>query len=125
MGAEGEWNWDLLFWPLSALIFPGPPAPYNADAGTGPAPFPSGKGGRLRPDRQIACFDFLYFVGSGRENDEWEYRWCPAWRFVGQHLRFEEGVVELAKGYVARAFGVSEEDGLPPVSSALSLLFPV
>lgn len=63
----------------------------------------------------MACFDFLYYVSTGLKRHEFENRWSPAWNIVGTHLGFTDGVLDLARGYVGRAFGILSEE-LPPVS---------
>lgn len=81
------------------------------------ATFASPSGSTLPPDEHLACFDFLYFMGAAKEDYEWSRAWSPAWREVGTHLRFTEGVVRLGRGYVARALGVEGDEEIPPVST--------
>lgn len=114
---ERPWDWMLLFTPLSALIFT-PTIPEYKDAGKGKALFPSASGVDLPPDEHLSCFDLLYFVWSGKGDDEWAQPWSPAWRTVGQHLRFTEEINDMVKGYLRRTFELPAYDtDLPPVSS--------
>ena len=76
----------------------------------------------LPPDRQLACFDFLYYVSSGIERLEMEQRWSPVWSRIGQHMRWSTELVELSDAYIRRAFGLPEAsvegkplEALPPV----------
>ncbi|KAJ3513915.1 hypothetical protein NLJ89_g2685 [Agrocybe chaxingu] len=81
-----------------------------------PSSFPlmqaSPLGKKLPPDEQLACFDFLYYVTSSREEYEWRFSWSPAWRMVATHLRFTGELMSMAEGYLRRAFQVP--DRIPP-----------
>ena len=68
----------------------------------------------LMPDEQLACFDMLYFATVSERLSEWQDPWSPMWRFVGQHIRFSDKVMTLAKKYLVKAFNV-EEESIPPV----------
>lgn len=94
-----SWDWYLLFNPLSSLVYPRPEPPSSK---VKEASFPSEQGHRLPPDEQLSCFDLMYFVSSGKDDFEWNDAWCPAWRFVGRHIRFQESLVDVATGYVQR-----------------------
>ena len=82
---------------------------------------PSPLGHRLPPDEQLTCFDHLYFITSSDKLLEWEASWSPAWNSVGTHVRFNDKLVEIAKGYLLRAFNLSEGE-IPPVSLFVFLL---
>uniref|UniRef100_A0A0W0FVA7 Uncharacterized protein n=1 Tax=Moniliophthora roreri TaxID=221103 RepID=A0A0W0FVA7_MONRR len=76
----------------------------------------SPRGKQVAPDEHLACLDIAYFMTSGPQDFEWGDAWAPAWRFVGKHLRFRQGIEEVAKGYLRRALNLSAEDGddIPP-----------
>ncbi|KAK0462618.1 uncharacterized protein EV420DRAFT_1199247 [Desarmillaria tabescens] len=103
---EGHTN----FWNLASLIYPVQPAFQDQ---TFPLLKASAKGEREPPDRHLACFDTLYYVGSGAETFEWNHPWSPAWRTVGKHLRFSEHMERLGKEYASKVFDVAP-DQLPP-----------
>jgi hypothetical protein len=115
-GKDGEWDWDLLFWPLADLIspLPGYTLPDNL-----PPPFPSSRGTSIPPDTQLACFDDLYFVTASQIDFEWEQQWSPAWRFVGRHLRFAKPMQQIAETYLRKAFAVQPLEPLPPVRKCI------
>jgi hypothetical protein len=76
---------------------------------------PSPLGHRLPPDEHLSCFDHLYFTTSSDRLFEWEAPWSPAWNLIGKHVRFNNELVEITKGYLSRAFNLSEGE-IPPVS---------
>ena len=76
---------------------------------------PSPLGHRLPPDEHLACFDHLYYTTSSNRLFEWEAPWSPVWNLIGKHVRFNNELVEIAKGYLSRAFNVGEGE-IPPVS---------
>ena len=76
---------------------------------------PSPLGHSLPPDEHLSCFDHLYFTTSSDKLFEWEVPWSPAWNLVGKHVRFNDDLVEITKGYLSRAFNLSEGE-IPPVS---------
>lgn len=76
---------------------------------------PSPLGHRLPPDEQLSCFDHLYFLTSSDRLFEWEASWSPAWTLIGTHVRFNDELVEIAKGYLSRAFNSNTAE-IPPVS---------
>lgn len=76
---------------------------------------PSLLGHSLPPDDHLACFDHLYFTTSSNKLYEWEAPWSPAWNLVGKHVRFTNELVEITKGYLSRAFNMSEGE-IPSVS---------
>ncbi|KAG2140412.1 hypothetical protein BD769DRAFT_1626303 [Suillus cothurnatus] len=59
----------------------------------------------LPPDDHLLCFDLLYFV-SARHTWEWELDYSPAWRFVGQHMRWTAKIESLADEYARRCHEV-------------------
>ena len=75
---------------------------------------PSPLGHRLPPDEQLSCFDFLYYTTSSNKLYEWESSWSPPWNSVGTHIRFTDRLVDITKGYLSRAFNVTEGE-IPPV----------
>ena len=72
-------------------------------------------GHSLPPDEHLSCFDHLYFTTSSDKLFEWEAPWSPAWNLIGKHVRFNNEIVEIVKGYLSRAFNLSEGE-IPPVS---------
>ncbi|KAL1746914.1 hypothetical protein HDZ31DRAFT_80849 [Schizophyllum fasciatum] len=70
------------------------------------------------PDKHIACFDYLYYASSGGEYLDWDegLSW-PAWRVVGQHLRFAPKVMELARGHIRNALDLPVDAEIPPFIS--------
>ncbi|KAJ7648342.1 hypothetical protein DFH06DRAFT_1095762 [Mycena polygramma] len=67
----------------------------------------------LPPDEHLMCFDNLYWL-SNVEPHEMEHDYSPAWRLVGQYLRWNPRVEDLAQQYVRRAFGLTAADAIPP-----------
>ncbi len=47
---------------------------------------------------------------------ELEYEYGPAWREIGKHLHWTEGIESLAAQYVNRALGLPVGHSPPPVS---------
>ena len=76
---------------------------------------PSPLGHRLPPDEHLSCFDHLYFTTSSDKLFEWEMPWSPAWNLIGKHVHFNDELVEITKGYLSRAFNLTEGE-IPPVS---------
>lgn len=70
----------------------------------------------LPPDEQLLCFDYLYFVGTSM-GLEYEYDFSPAWRRVGQFMRWEPRLEALGDVYVRRAIGVPDGEPTPPYIS--------
>ncbi|KAF8994270.1 hypothetical protein BDQ17DRAFT_1251953, partial [Cyathus striatus] len=96
-----------IFSELAALIYPERPSLNPLSL---PLMFPSPMDSKLSPDQHLACFDFLYYVTSGRSL-EWEYPWSPAWNIIGKNLPFTEQVVTMGKNYLRMVF---EVDSIPP-----------
>jgi hypothetical protein len=100
----------IVFSKLVPYIFPHNPLRGHFDFMS-----PSPLGHRLPPDEQLSCFDHLYFLTSSDRLFEWEASWSPAWNLIGTHIRFNDELVEIAKGYLSRAFN-SNAGEIPPVS---------
>ncbi len=100
-------------WGISSLIFPDPEGVSKHAHTEWPLLRASPEGVGVSPDVQMACFDTLYYMGTGAEVFDWDYEWGPAWRVVGKHLRFSDKVQRLAREYVGKALGVSSDE---PVS---------
>lgn len=102
----------LVFGKLVRYIYPKNPLPppngYYALMDKSPL------GHELLPDKQLTCYDFLYYATSSPEIFEWRFSWSPAWLQVGMHMHFTDILVDIVKGYLARVFGTSKDD-LPPV----------
>jgi len=107
----------LVFSKLVRYIYPKRPLPPPNGRYTLMEKSPMGE--ELLPDKHMTCFDFLYYATSSPETFEWKFSWAPAWTMVGKHMHFTDRMVELASGYLARAFGAFP-DRLPPVSSNIS-----
>ena len=76
---------------------------------------PSPLGHRLPPDEHLSCFDHLYFTTSSDRLFEWEAPWSPAWNLIGKHVRFNDELIEITKGYLSKVFNITEGE-IPPVS---------
>ncbi|KAF9022059.1 hypothetical protein BDZ89DRAFT_956960 [Hymenopellis radicata] len=100
-------------WPISSLIFPDPQGVSKHADTKWTLLKASPNGAELSPDVHLACFDTLYFMGTGVDQYDWWHQWGPQWRVVGKHLRFSEKMLALAREYVGKALGVSSYD-LPP-----------
>ena len=68
------------------------------------------------PDKHLACFDYLYFASTSGEYLDWDegLSW-PAWRMVGQHLRFTPQVMDMARDHLRVAMELSAFSEIPPV----------
>ena len=100
-------------YPVMEMIYPIDPTENPGDRFIMAA---SPLGARLGPDTHMACFDFLYFATTGSEKYEWPKPWSPVWRFIGRHLKFTDALTKLSTAYVRRAFNVTIDEELPPVS---------
>ncbi|KAF8647058.1 hypothetical protein AX16_006893 [Volvariella volvacea WC 439] len=108
----------LRFSDVAALIYPHDPShvlPDEEDEENEEFPLMtiSALGEAGGPEKTLACFDFMYYVSSSREEYEWKRGWSPAWRFVGKYARFNDKLLDLARGYLARLFGTAESN-IPP-----------
>ena len=98
------------FWSLASITFPTGRAAANLPA---QARFPSRQSGQTQlPDEQMACFDFLYYVGEV-QNFEFNYEWSPAWRFAGTHAHWTSRMVSLAEEALRSVFGINEQEEIP------------
>jgi hypothetical protein len=100
------------FWSLATLGFP---QARSDNLGLPNHPSPRHKVS-LPPDDQLLCFDFLYFLGAQRPW-EWEWDFSPAWRFVGQHMRWNASIERLADAHARRAMNVPVDEPTPPYIS--------
>ncbi|KAJ2914442.1 hypothetical protein MD484_g5969, partial [Candolleomyces efflorescens] len=71
--------------------------------------------GVVRPDERLACFDMLFYTSTGLREFEFEERWSPVWNNVGRHFRFQRDLVDHAKVYILKAFGIEEGGDVPPM----------
>ncbi|KAF9245804.1 hypothetical protein BU15DRAFT_40619 [Melanogaster broomeanus] len=100
------------FWSLATLAFP----ETRADALL-QAPYPSPNHQvSLPPDDQLLCYDYLYYIGAQRAW-EWELDYSPAWRFVGQYMRWNPSIEKLADEHVRRAMYIPDDEPTPPFIS--------
>ena len=99
---------------LAALVYPRDPM---LNVGSLTALAPSQAGHASVPENHLACFDTLYYATSGTRRFEWEYTWSPAWRTIGRHLGFTVEVKDIARSYLADAFGIGGRAmaDIPPV----------
>ncbi|KAF8913684.1 hypothetical protein CPB85DRAFT_1433872 [Mucidula mucida] len=77
-------------WGISSLIFPDPEGVSKHAHTEWPLLRASPEGVGVSPDVQMACFDTLYYMGTGAEVFDWDY--------------------ELAREYVGKALGVSSDE---------------
>ncbi|KAG1802972.1 uncharacterized protein HD556DRAFT_1490165 [Suillus plorans] len=70
----------------------------------------------LPPDDHVLCFDLLYYV-SAHHTWEWELDYSPAWRFVGQHMRWTASMEKIADAHARRAMNVPVTQPTPPYIS--------
>ncbi|KAG2113799.1 uncharacterized protein F5147DRAFT_770445 [Suillus discolor] len=64
-------------------------------------------------DDRVLCFDFLYYI-SAHHTLEWELDYSPAWRFVGQHMRWTASMDKFADPHARRAMNVPVTEPTPP-----------
>ncbi|KAG1813810.1 hypothetical protein EV424DRAFT_1541668 [Suillus variegatus] len=67
------------------------------------------------PDDHVLRFDFLHYI-SAHHTGEWESDYSPAWRFVGQHMRWTASMEKIADAYARRAMNVPASEQTPLVS---------
>ncbi|KAJ7922906.1 hypothetical protein B0H13DRAFT_1982257 [Mycena leptocephala] len=99
------------FWSLASLAFP---AAREANL-VPPLPSPQHRMS-LEPDDQLLCFDFLYYVAA-QEPFEIGLDYSPAWRYVGQYMRWTAALEQLADTYVRQALRIDAHDPIPPFIS--------
>lgn len=96
------------FWSLAALAFP------EARTANLVPPLPSPQHHRsLPPDEQVLCFDILYYVAA-HEPFEIGLDYSPAWRYVGQHMRWTAALEKLADEYIRDSLRLGTHDPIPP-----------
>ncbi|KAG1743338.1 uncharacterized protein EDB91DRAFT_1275488 [Suillus paluster] len=100
------------FWSLATLGFPEARS-NNLQSTNHPSPQHQVS---LPPDDQVLCFDYLYYVGA-HHTWEWELDYSPAWRFVGQHMRWTASIERLADAHARRAMKVPVDEPTPPYIS--------
>ncbi|KAL0951547.1 hypothetical protein HGRIS_008230 [Hohenbuehelia grisea] len=96
------------FWNLATLAFP---ETRKANLVT-PLPSPLHQVS-LPPDEQMLCYDYLYYV-CAHEPYEWDKDYSPAWRYVGQHMRWTKPLEDLAEMYVRETLAVPPGEVTPP-----------
>ncbi|EKM84096.1 hypothetical protein AGABI1DRAFT_67300 [Agaricus bisporus var. burnettii JB137-S8] len=70
----------------------------------------------LPPDEHLLCFDYLYYV-CAHQPFEFEFDYSPAWRYVGQHMRWTTRLRAIGDSYVRAAFQTPDESTTPPYIS--------
>ncbi|KAG0699739.1 hypothetical protein DFH29DRAFT_854523 [Suillus ampliporus] len=100
------------FWSLATLGFP---EARSKSLGSTNHPSPQHQVS-LPPDDHVLCYDFLYYVGA-QHPWEWEWDYSPAWRFVGQHMRWNASIERLADAHARRAMNVPLDEPTPPYIS--------
>ncbi|KAJ6520070.1 hypothetical protein C8R45DRAFT_805951 [Mycena sanguinolenta] len=98
------------FWALASLAFP-----FRRKQSLVP-PLPTKKNVSLPPDEHMLCYDFLYYVAAD-QSDEIELDYSPAWRFVGQHMRWTPRLERLSDDYIRRTLNVRWNEPIPPFIS--------
>lgn len=71
-------------------------------------------------DPKVACIDSLFYATE--QTDRWTSfselkNGAGPWSKVGRHMRFQPKLLEIAEGYLKRAFGVPQTHVAPDVSS--------
>lgn len=89
----------------------------------------------LPPDEQLLCYDYLYYVCAHQVNYlfvygysgayvhqpfEFEFEYSPAWRSVGQYLRWTPQLEAIAEAYVRTTLRAPEGSPVPPVSDVFT-----
>ena len=85
---------------------------------------------KLPPDDQVFCLDYLYYVCSNQvrlppltpdtiliviKPFEFDYDHSPAWRFVGQYMRWSPKLQSLIDEYIRTTLHIEPEQPIPPV----------
>ncbi|KAJ7623687.1 hypothetical protein FB45DRAFT_797959 [Roridomyces roridus] len=96
------------FWSLAALAFEDT-RPANVDLSPEPGPIQQSI---YWPDERLLCFDNMYFICA---HQAWEFdkQYSPAWRFVGQYMRFSSEMQDIADECIRKALGVEEHEEIP------------
>jgi hypothetical protein len=73
-----------------------------------------------KPEDHLACFDFPYYLVEQSHRfemvlDEWG-QGQGVWNRVGKHMRFEQGLVDLAQDLLRFTLRLKENEKIPPVS---------
>jgi len=66
----------------------------------------------LPPDEQLLCYDYLYYV-CAQQPFEFNFDYSPAWRFVGQYMRWSPQLESLINQYARRTIGVPDDEPTP------------
>ncbi|KIY44583.1 hypothetical protein FISHEDRAFT_51260 [Fistulina hepatica ATCC 64428] len=108
-----------MFWPLVQLSWPRDDNTRNLVAERNAVWFPTDSGERTIPDLHVACFDYLFYVtaSAGIYDFEWYHELSPAWRYVGQHIRFSQLSKDRASAYTRKALDLEKSNSLPPYIS--------
>lgn len=76
--------------------------------------FTSSKTGHtFKPDTQVTCFDYLYFVSTSHIF-EWEQQYSSAWNIVGKYARWSDKIRGLARESIALTLGMNKRDVMRP-----------
>ncbi|KAJ6580635.1 hypothetical protein B0H19DRAFT_1250947 [Mycena capillaripes] len=67
----------------------------------------------LPPDEHLVCFDNMYWIANVEAHEFWHDH-STSWRLVGQYLRWNPRIEDLAQQYVRRTFGLAPTDVIPP-----------
>ncbi|KAF5352395.1 hypothetical protein D9756_005940 [Leucocoprinus leucothites] len=96
------------FWALASLAFP-----EGRQENLQPPLASPTNHALLPPDDQLLCYDYLYYA-CAHQPFEFEFDYSPAWRFVGQHLRWTARLEAIAETYVRATLGTPEGSPTPP-----------
>lgn len=70
-------------------------------------------GHTLKPDTQVTCFDYLYWVSTSHEF-EWEQSYSSAWNIVGKYARWSDKIRALARESLSLTLGMPKRDVMRP-----------
>ncbi|KAJ7648301.1 hypothetical protein DFH06DRAFT_1423842 [Mycena polygramma] len=98
----------MTFASLMALSFP---EQRGFNLGT-PSPSPQ-LHASLPPDDHLVCFDNMYWIANFEPHEMFRDH-SAAWRLVGQYLRWNPRIEELAQQHVRRTFALAPTDPIPP-----------
>lgn len=113
---------------LTAVFQPQPNAFANFYLDRGVSPYYAARNMTppvLPPEDHVLYIDFLYNLGDGGTDGRLDWTGQSAmgkggaWETVGQFMRWEPALEEMARGYLRRMFGVSDKKGkkVPPFIS--------
>ncbi|KAJ7665222.1 hypothetical protein DFH06DRAFT_1323617 [Mycena polygramma] len=95
------------FWSLASLAFP------EGHSASLVPPLPSAQHRQsLPPDEHLLCFDLLYYMGT--QDNEIARDYSPAWRYVGQHMRWTAALEQLGHQYVRHTLQLHADEPIPP-----------